>query len=169
MVSPAPSPSNAIDATSPGWMSGVMFKSVPAPQHTPPGSLTTNATSPSATTAWALPMTVPPRMILSVAVSPRWFWMPCTATASRPGKTTRLSGNSGTAAYAPAAPHAPAAMTAASAAAPHRIGKCGRATRGAGGVGMRHTLGNGREDGMNGPCLLDEARATAHPGRLDVG
>src|SRR4029453_9178023 len=87
-----------MDTTSPGRMSGVTFRLVPAPQHTPPGWLTSNATSVPDTTALADPMTPDPGLVTSsVAVSPAWPENPSTDTKSRSGKTIRLSGKFGTA------------------------------------------------------------------------
>jgi hypothetical protein len=95
---------NVMTATSPGRMSGVTFSEVSLPQQTPPGWLTSNATSVPDTTALADPMTVPPRLISTVAVSPAWSAKPSTEMKSRSGKTTRLSGNAGTAAVATITP-----------------------------------------------------------------
>ena len=74
VVSPASWPSNEIETLSPALMSGVTCRFVPAPQQAPPGWLTSNATSPSATTASAEPMTCPARVTFSSAVSPMWSW-----------------------------------------------------------------------------------------------
>jgi hypothetical protein len=119
-MSPAASPAKEIRAWSPGRMSGVTLRSVPAPQQAPPGWLTSKATSPSWTTALAEPMTWPARVTSSRAVSPMRLWKPSTVMKSRSGKTTRLSGKAGTAAEATSAPVAsgarpPARTTAAAA------------------------------------------------------
>ena len=64
---------NVMETTSPAWMSGVTSSVVPAPQQTPPGWLTSNATSVPETTALAEPITpTPGRVTSSVAVSPAW-------------------------------------------------------------------------------------------------
>ena len=89
-----------METTSPAWMSGVTSSVVPAPQQTPPGWLTSKATSVPETTALADPITVPPRVTSRVAVSPAWAEYPSIETKSRSGNTTTLLGKTGTAADA---------------------------------------------------------------------
>jgi len=74
IVSPASMPLKEMLTLSPGRMSGVTLRPVPAPQQYPPGWLISKATSPSSTVPLAEPMTWPLRVTSTSASSPMWFW-----------------------------------------------------------------------------------------------